>query len=379
MAAACGAQPGEVPVSGEPGEPLPDLTETQRTDFFAGLALFNKVYLPEEGLGPLFNENQCSACHTSPAPGGTTVELITKATRFAEGVCDPLTTEGGENVRKQATPLLKAHGIERQAVPSSATEVGRLTTPFLFGLGLVESIPEETIIERADPNDEDGDGISGRPGRTEDGRLARFGRKAEVASILDFIDTAIRLEMGLTTPFKPEEELINGRPFPPGTDPAAEPEANQRTMELLTAFVRFLAPAAPIAPQSQAQADTLDAGRRLFEQIGCANCHTPTMRTGPNDIHALDNKTVGLYSDLLLHDMGPSLADVCGYTATPSEIRTEMLMGVRHRPFLMHDGRANHIEEAILEHGGEAEAARTAFTQLSWLRQYYLIRFLRSL
>jgi CxxC motif-containing protein (DUF1111 family) len=103
------------------------------------------------------------------------------------------------------------------------------------------------------------------------------------------------------------------------------------------------------------------------------------MQTGTSTVAALSNKTVGLYSDLLLHDMGPSLADVCSHSASPSEVRTEMLMGVRYRPFLMHDGRANTIEEAILAHGGEGEGSRNAFTQLTWLRQYYLIQFLRSL
>ena len=380
LLAACGGEPAEVLVFGEPGAPLSDLTELQRAEFQAGSALFNKVYTQEEGLGPLFNENQCSACHTSPAPGGTTgFERVTRATRFANGVCDPLTAEGGENIRRKATPLLRAHGIEREVVPASATGVGHLTTPFLFGLGLVEAIPEATILQRADADDQNGDGISGRPGRTPDGRYARFGRKADVATIPEFVDTAIRLEMGLTTPSHPEEETMNGVPLPPDTDPVEEPEVGQRTMDLLTSFVRFLTPPAPIPPRSSAHADTLDAGRRLFEQIGCTACHTPTMQTGTSTVAALSNKTVGLYSDLLLHDMGPSLADVCSHSASPSEVRTEMLMGVRYRPFLMHDGRANTIEEAILAHGGEGEGSRNAFTQLTWLRQYYLIQFLRSL
>jgi CxxC motif-containing protein (DUF1111 family) len=369
------------PVSGPAGTPLPGLTDDQVAEFYAGQALFNKVYTPEEGLGPLFNENQCSACHTSPAIGGTTgFERIVKATRFrGPGACDPLSNEGGENIRSQTTPLLKALGIEHEVVPSSATEEGRFSTPFLFGLGLVEAIPDETILSREDPDDRDGDGISGRAGRTPDGRLGRFGRKAEQASIMEFIDTALRFEMGLTTPLKSEEETINGRPIPPETDPAPDPEIDQRRMELLTTFVRYLAPVAPTAMRSAAYRDTVMAGKRLFGELGCPACHTPSMRTGRSDIDALDRKTVQLYSDLLLHDMGPKLTDVCGYTATPSELRTEMLMGLRHRPNLLHDGRASDVREAILAHGGEAQRARDAFARLNWLWQEYLVRFLRSL
>jgi CxxC motif-containing protein (DUF1111 family) len=103
------------------------------------------------------------------------------------------------------------------------------------------------------------------------------------------------------------------------------------------------------------------------------------MRTGPSEIPALDRKTVNLYSDLLLHDMGPALADVCGFTATPTEIRTELLMGLRHRSVFLHDGRAFDLREAILEHGGEAQRARDAFTRLGWLAQEYVVMFLRSL
>jgi CxxC motif-containing protein (DUF1111 family) len=120
-------------------------------------------------------------------------------------------------------------------------------------------------------------------------------------------------------------------------------------------------------------------GKRLFHQVGCTSCHTPAMRTGPSDVAALSHKTVHLYSDLLLHDMGPDLANVCAYDAAPSELRTSMLMGLQHRRFYMHDGRAIDLRDAILAHRGEAQAARDAFARLPWLRQEYLVIFLRSL
>lgn len=366
---------------GAPGTPLPGLRQTELTRFHAGQALFDKVYSPEEGLGPLFNENQCSACHTVPATGGTTgFERVVKATRFlGPGACDLLVREGGENVRSQATPRLKSHGIDRQPMPPSATEVGRFTPPFLFGLGLIEEIPEEAILARADPNDTDRDGISGRVGRTGGGRLARFGRKAEFATIRDFVESALRLEMGLTTPTVPNEEAVVGIAAHSDVDPARDPEVDQATVELLTAFVRFLNAPAPAPPRSPTHNDTIVAGRRLFDELRCSACHTASMRTGPSDVDALDRRTVTLYSDLLLHDMGPTLANVCAHTATPGEVRTEMLMGLRHRDRLLHDGRTSDLREAILTHGGEAQRARDAFARLPWSRQEYVLKFLRSL
>jgi CxxC motif-containing protein (DUF1111 family) len=150
-------------------------------------------------------------------------------------------------------------------------------------------------------------------------------------------------------------------------------------VELLTAFTRFLAPPAPAEPLSAAHADTLAAGRRLFGDVGCDRCHTPWMRTGASEIDAMDRKTVRLYSDLLLHDMGPGLADICASDAGPAELRTAMLMGLGHRQFFLHDGRAFDLREAILAHGGEAQAVRDSFARLSWLHQEYIVMFLRSL
>jgi CxxC motif-containing protein (DUF1111 family) len=374
---ACGT--GADSTAGEPGSPLRGLPDADLARFHAGRVLFDKVYSPQEGLGPAFNENQCSACHTVPASGGAAAfERVVKATRFEPRACDLLSNEGGENIRSQVTPRLRARGVARETIPARATEVARFAPPFLFGLGLVEAIPDADIAARADPDDADGDGISGRVGRTADGRLARFGRKADFATTREFIETALRLEMGLTTP-RDTEDRVNGRPPPPGTDPAPDPEVSQGTVALLTAFVQFLAAPAPAAPRSRAQRDTLLAGRRLFDQLGCSACHTPAMRTGPSDVPALRRRTVHLYSDLLLHDMGPGLASVCGRTAAPSEIRTELLMGLGARDRLLHDGRTVDLTEAILAHGGEGKQARDAFAQLPWLRQQYVLIFLRSL
>lgn len=374
----CGGDPDLA--TGEPGTPLPDLGARELARFQAGRALFDKVFSPEEGLGPAFNENQCSACHTRPASGGSSgFERVVKATRFGTR-CDPLDTLGGPNVRTQATPLLRAFGIAHETIPTVATDTGHFAPPFLFGFGLIEAIPDATILAREDPDDSNGDGISGRGGRTPppDGRLARFGRKAEFATIEDFSATALHLEMGLTTRRHPRD-LINGKAAPAGTDPVADPEVSDEMVGLLSTFVRFLAAPRPEVTRSRAHADTIREGRRLFDALGCPACHTPAMRTGPNVISALANRTVPLFSDLLLHDMGPTLADVCSHTATPSEVRTEPLMGLGRRDRLLHDARTDDVTEAILEHGGEARQARDGFARLPWIRQQYVVIFLKSL
>ena len=367
-------------VSGEPGTPLHGLSASDSARFVAGMALFNRTYSPEEGLGPAFNENQCSACHTVPAIGGTTgFERVVKASRSdAGGSCDPLSREGGENIRTRTTPRLTALGVLRESIPASATDTGRFLPPFLFGLGLVEAIPDETILRAADPDDSNGDGISGRAARGPDGRLTRFGQKADVATIEDFTRGALRLEMGLTSRAE-DRDLVGGAAAPRGVDPAVEPEIDSGTVALLTDFVRFLAPPAMAPPRSAAHADTIEQGKRAFAQLGCAACHTPSMRTGASRVAALSRKTVNLYSDLLLHDMGRRLASVCTYDASPREVRTTSLMGLQHRRRYLHDGRAIDLRQAILAHGGEAQKARDAFARLSWLQQEYLTIFLRSL
>lgn len=362
------------------GDPLPGLTAAELQRFRAGEAAFNRVFSPADGLGPLFNENQCSACHTSPATGGTGEQLVTRATRFTpEGACDPMAAQGGENVRTQATPLLRAHGVERQAFPVEATHRGNFTVPFLFGLGLVELVPEEEILRRADPDDADGDGISGRPGRDGAGRLGRFGRKADHATLESFTHGALFLEMGLTTSRHPDEGDMGGIPFPEGVDPAPDPEASDELVALLLDFMRFLAPPERSTPPPD-DARAVARGEEVFRGTGCAGCHVPALAAGPSPVAALDRKEVRLYSDLLLHDMGAEMAGVCTPAASPQEYRTAPLMGLRHRTLsLLHDGRAHSIEEAIELHGGEAAAARERYQALPELDRHALLAFLRTL
>jgi CxxC motif-containing protein (DUF1111 family) len=362
------------------GEPLPGLTAEERVRFDAGLALFGRVFTPADGLGPLFNENQCSACHTFPASGGTGEQFAFRMTRFEPpDRCDLLPLEGGENVQTNATPLLRAHGVTRRPQPKNATETDRMTVPFLFGLGLLEAIPESTLERNADPDDRDRDGISGRSGRDVAGTIARFGRKAEHATIRSFAEGALLLEMGLTTTARPQESLLDGQPFTPDTDPAPDPEVDSVMVNRLVDFVRFLAPPAQRPALNATDAALLRRGERLFGDVGCAACHVPEMRTGRSDVSALDRKPVRLFSDLLLHDMGPDRAGACGIGAAPSEYRTSPLMGLRSRRVYLHEGRVRDLFAAIRQHGGEAVAARTAFDALDRLAQEAIIQFLRSL
>ncbi len=374
---ACGRGPTNA-VSAAPGEPLPGLGEEDLGRFLLGRAVFERLAVPEEGLGPLFNAERCSACHNVPASGGSGTLLVTRATRFSAGRCDVLENEGGDNIQQHATPLLSARGIASEHVPADASGVAHIVAPPLFGLGLIAAIPDAEIAARADSADADGDGISGRVGRTPNGRSGRFSRKEDVASIPDFIDTALRFEIGLTTPTHPVEEKPNGVPLPTGVDPMPEPEIEQRGIDLLRDYVRFLAPP-PREPLSGAAADSTARGAQLFQRIGCASCHTPALRTAKSERAVFDRRSVPLYSDLLLHDMGTAMGDICGHNAAPAEWRTSPLWGLRFRTLLLHNGRATTPRAAILAHDGEAQRARDAFTQLDAASQTLLLRFLASL
>ena len=363
----------------EIGEPVPGLTVEELSRFQAGKATFAKPFTADEGLGPRFNENACNACHTDPADGGTGEQLVVKASRVdVEGRCESMAAHGGENLRRRVTERAAAQGFGATPVPESATHRGRLNTPFLFGMGLLDAIPLSELQELADPTDQDGDGISGRLGVDAQGRPARFGRKANVATLRDFVDEAFRMEMGITTPDHPDEAVAGALPaLTEGIDPAGEPEIGVDAFEATVDFVRFLAPPAPRSADGQ---DTsVERGRALFSELGCAGCHVPRLPIGPDAPSAYAGRSVALYSDLLLHDLGPDLAAHCTSGAEATEYRTEPLMGLRYRSVYLHDGRAGRIRDAILSHGGEASNARAAFSALDRVTQEAVLAFLRTL
>lgn len=366
------------------GEPIRGLTPAERERFERGREEFERVFVPETGLGPTFNAESCAECHESPVAGGHGDEVEIHVSAFTPGarLCDPLVHRGGPVIQQRVTPALhETLGIDSEPVPEEATGVARRSTPDVFGFGLLDAIPESTILAYADPEDRNHDGISGRPNRSFDGRMGRFGRKALVPTLSEFNLGALVAEQGITNPAVPTEETVGGLAIPEGVDPVPEPEINQLAADLLDAFVRFLAPP---SPQKLSRAG--QRGRRIFSEIGCTACHVPSLMTGDNPVTALRYKKVAAYTDLLLHDMGPELADICLGQASPAEFRTEPLMGLRlseqigeGEPRFLHDGRASSIEEAIRLHGGEGALSRDRFIRLSEPDRSALLRFLESL
>ncbi len=376
---ACAPPAGNSPVAA-PGAPLPGLSGADLANFERGRAWFDRGWTPEEGLGPLYLQERCSSCHDLPALGGTGVEMLPLMARWDPVTgCDPLAGEGGPVRQEHATPLAQAAGIFHEAVPEGATERVTEVAPLLFGLGLVEAIPESVIESRADPDDADGDGISGRVHRLADGRFGRLSRKADVATIRDLVEAAFATELGLTSPRYPAEEGLNGTPLPPETDPAPDPELDEETLQAVADFIRFLAPPAPEIPASPQARDSIAEGSRLFHGLGCVSCHVPTLETGPHPVPALSRKPIHLYSDLLLHDLGPEVRSICSGEATPTEVRTARLMGLRLREPYSVSWVTPSLERRILAHGGEARRVREAFEQLNPDGRNLVLRFLLSL
>ena len=200
-----------------------------------------------------------------------------------------------------------------------------------------------------------------------------------MAALSDFNAGAFPQEMGVTTPRSPVEETINGTPVPPDTDPAPDPEITVEDIEKVTAFTRFLAPPPQQTFTNHADLHLVRRGRKLFAHLNCAVCHRPKMNTGPSTSKALNRKTVALYSDLMVHDMGSALADICLEQAHPSEFRTEMLMGLRFRQQFLHDGSAKTVQEAIERHDGEARNSGDRFKALKEKDKQALLKFLETI
>ena len=359
----------------KPGDPLAGLSPQELARFKQGAQVFDSAFTPETGLGPVFNSTGCAECHEDPVRGGTGDEVELHASAFHPPVCDPLVEEGGFVIQLKVTPALKAAlGIDSEPFPPSATARAMRTTPVVFGRGLLDLVSDSTILSYADPNDRDGDGISGRVNHFFDGRIGRFGRKALVPTLTEFNDGAFSAEMGVTSPAVLTEESVGGKPIPAGVDPTPEPEINQDALDRANDFVRLLGAPTPLKASAQAK-----HGREVFSSVGCAKCHIPTLRTGDSPVAALRYKQFPAYTDLLLHDMGPELADMCLGEATPSEFRTEPLMGLRVLKRFLHDGRATSLEQAIQLHAGEAAGVRDRFAQLSPGDQAALIAFLKTL
>ena len=363
--------------------PLAGLSAAERAAFAEGDAQFGFAFAPAAGLGPIFNNVSCASCHSGDGRGRPENAL----TRFSRGG-DPVRELGGPQLQDRAIP-----GAEAESVPEGVETSLRLPPP-VFGVGLIEAIPEADILANADETDADGDGVSGRPnyvmppdflpahGGENSPVLGRFSRKAQVSSILQQTIEAYHQDIGITTDFITDD---NHNPLASGAtvaaDRVADPELATSAVLAVVAYMRMLAPPEP-GPMTPGRI----RGRAMFDQVRCGSCHVPSFETGSSSIPALRNRTATLYSDLLLHDMGQGLADGRpDGQAHGREWRTTPLWGLRimseflqGQVFLMHDGRARSVDQAIRLHGGEADSARIRFEALPGADRAALIDFVES-
>jgi CxxC motif-containing protein (DUF1111 family) len=349
------------------------LSREERIRFEQGRSRFQTRETVATGLGPVFNAASCVACHGEPAPGGGSATFVERFGRTRpSGAFDPMTDVGG--------PIVQANGISTdgctvpgEVIPDDATIRTRRKTPPLFGLGLVDTIPDREIVRLADAESRHHDGIAGRPNYVGP-RVGRFGWKAHVVTLRQFTASAYSNEMGITSPDLPTELKPQGGPVVCDTVP--DPEDDGTRIDAVTRFLVLLAP----LPRPRAQASAR-AGRVSFRRMGCEACHTKRLHAGrTHPVAAVRGKRLPLYSDLLLHDMGPTLGDgIVEGLAGPNDFRTAPLWGVRASAPYLHDGRAATLEEAILLHGGEASAARARFTDLTPTARAALVAFLAGL
>lgn len=417
--------------------PVQGLDTNQERAFFRGKALFrdNWVAAPSstqtrDGLGPLFNARSCVACHVRDGRGRPPVgeePLVSMLFRLSIPGADehggpaPEPTYGGQ-LQPFALPDIDADGdvrIEYEDVPGSYDDgtpfvlrrpvytlidlpygpadeqvlLSPRVAPVMIGLGLLEAVPEDDILALADEDDADGDGISGRPNYVWDAALGaaalgRFGWKANQPTLLQQSAGAFNGDLGITSRLFPADDCTQAQSPCTTSTSGGEPELIDVFLDDVAVYARTLA-----VPGRRGWDDPeVLAGKQVFGDIGCAGCHTPVLRTGGAGgpagagIQALADQEIRPYTDLLLHDMGEELADDRpDFLADGREWRTPPLWGigllatVNDHTFLLHDGRARDLAEAILWHGGEGEAARERFRTLPALERAQLLAFLESL
>ena len=362
--------------------PVEGLTYSQSLQFLKGDVAFNNaIFTAETGLGSVFVATSCGSCHAGDGKG----HPFTTLTRFGQtdSLGNLFLNEGGPQLQNRALP-----GFTPEQIPAGATH-SRFTPPAVTGLGYLELVSDADILAMADPNDANGDGISGIPNWkslpayittnsnaiSQNGKyIHRFGKKAAAYNLLHQTVNAFNQDIGITSVFEPKDvyTLLD-----------IDPEISIQTIHDVVFYLQTLK-----APIQRNQHDAeLARGKNTFIQTGCESCHKQTLKTGFSQVDALSNIEFHPYTDLLLHDMGSGLDD--GYTegsAGTNEWRTPPLWGLGLAPnsqggsyYLMHDGRANNIEEAIQMHGGEAENSKIQFQNLSPSDKTSLIKFLESL
>lgn len=424
--------PGPRPIAGTDGQPnpLPNLTVSQQALFVAGTDFFKEVEALKDGLGPRFNLDSCAGCHSQPAIGGTAPahnpqvdvfnafgaqntlpSFITStgpirearfkhtSTGAADGSVHSLFVITGRDDGSLPAGVKNACNIQQE---NFATQVQngnialRIPTP-VFGLGLLEQITDSAITANlaANSTNKKSLGISGHVNHNaNDGRVSRFGWKAQNQTGMIFSGEAYNVEMGITNEeFQVERDQTATCQLVPmpnsvlNTD-QANPTDYLSDIEKFAAFMRFLRPAQP-STTVPGGATSISHGQSLFASTGCSLCHTPQLVTTNATVAALSNQPANLYSDLALHNMGPGLADgIQQGEAGPQDFRTAPLWGLGQRLFFLHDGRTSDLVAAIIDHSSgstrtgnasEANAVVANFQNLSVRDQQDLVNFLRSL
>jgi CxxC motif-containing protein (DUF1111 family) len=375
---------------------------------------------PGAGLGPRFNGTSCGGCHAYPTPGGSSPKQnpqfkMAVAHGARNNIPDFLKADGpvlavrvktgvGLAEPGEVLPLFTVSGRSDASscvvVPPEFTNPSnlsfRIPTP-LFGAGLIDNIPDAVLLANraAHAADKLALGVAGEPNTGSDGAIGKFGWKAQHRSLRAFAGDAYRTEMGVpneVTGYKRESpstacyKLYDATYDDPNYSVAYDSE--EPSVFLFREFMRFLKPSAPVQAYAGATSESIRAGGSLFDRVGCALCHTPSLLTGnASDLHALNGRDAHLYSDLLLHHMGPKLADgIVQGRAGPDEFRTAPLWGIGQRIFFLHDGRTTDLLIAIRDHAGEGGGFRSEagpvidlFNRLSPAEQQEILNFLRSL
>ncbi len=413
--------------------PAANLDVQKRGIFFTGNAFFNSAWIvapataaARDGLGPLFNARSCDQCHANDGrgappmkPGERPIALVLQfatptpgpnnepdidphyGTNFNPFAIGDIPAEGTVRIEHREivgefadgetyTLLAPIYIFEELAYGplSPDTRFSPRIAPSVFGIGLLEAINEADILERADPDDADGDGISGRPNRVWDYLenqvvLGRFGWKANQPDIAHQTAAAFSHEIGMTTTLRPEPNCTNIQIACLDAPHGGEPEISDEIFTRIVDYQRMLA----VPARRNLEDADVKLGATLFAEAGCAACHRPTFVTGEvPDAPWLSKQTIHPFTDMLLHDMGPDLADGrADFEASGTEWRTPPLWGmglqaaVNGHTRYLHDGRARDASEAILWHGGEAERSREAYKTMSKREREALLKFLNSL
>ena len=362
--------------------PVEGLTPAQNIIFLRGDVAFNdEIFTSETGLGPIFVSTSCGSCHAGDGKG----HPFSTLTRFGQpdSTGNKYLMKGAPQLQHRALP-----GFEPEKLPEGATFT-RLMPPANTGVGYLEAVTDQDMLAMTDPTDADGDGISGtvnwipiknyislQDGAvTNNGKcIGRFGKKAGAYNLMQQTANAYNQDMGISSLYEPIDTY---------TGLEIDPEVSTQTLNDVVFYLQTLK--API--QRNPTHPDVVAGKQLFVQSDCAKCHKPELKTGYSPIAPLSNQTFYPYTDMLMHDMGAGLDD--GYTegtATTAEWRTPALWGLGLSKnsqggsyFLLHDGRAHSIHDAIMFHGGEATNSRIKYNALPESEKKKMLTFLESL